>query len=186
MKFYYKTKDGHTGSTESVDTLPSNIDKLIVRRYDGRDLRLDCIDTLNHLIFDCNKRSIENISFTTHNLSIYRPRLLVLRINGSRHNGGRNIGLFNTLVRLKLDGVHCKHSMFRNTLCVNIIPELDFTDMSWCANTFKNTNIYNIPHNIKTPTTMKYIDFYKGSMIPRHKLLAMDRLVAISKKGEIS
>jgi len=180
MKFYYKTKDGYTGMVKDVDALPSNIKKLIIRRYNGGYIIVPYVD---ELVLDCNRRSIKSIIFNTYNLSIYRQNIDWFCINNLwySHDNQPN-STFNTLVRLKLEHVRDTSSMLANTLCNSIIPELDFTGIIWCADMFKNTNIDNIPHNINILTTMKYVDFYKGSKIPNHKLLASDKLLAISKK----
>jgi len=185
MKFYYKTKDGRTASTDSVDAVPSNLDKLIVRRYDGRGLRLNNIATLNHLILDCNRCRIGSIIFNTYNLSVYKPNIHWFYINDVGVSNDLR-STFNTLIRLKLEHVTYTRSMLKNTLCASIIPELDFTGMVWCYDIFQNTNIDNIPHNIKIPTAMGYVDFYKGSKIPNNKLLTIDKLIAIRKKGKVS
>jgi len=185
MKFYYKTKDGHTGSTESVDSLPSDIRKLIVRRCIGGIFELPYVD---ELILDCNRSEIHNISFKCDRLSIYRPNIERFHVNYTWDDRYDQLhSTFNTLIRLKSELKEYAYAMFKNTLCTNIIPELDFTGVPWCSDAFKNTNIDNIPHNIKIPTEMEYVVFYKGSKIPQHKLLASDKLkyIHISKKGDL-
>jgi len=185
MKFYYKTINGIIGKSDKLYQIPKDVDKLIIRRYDGSELQLNRIGTINHLILDCNRRKIGSIIFTTHNLSIYKPKIEWFHINDVWFSNGSR-STFNTLVRLKIEHVRNANCMLRNTLCNSIIPELDFTDMVVCSDAFKNTNIDNIPYNIKIPTDRKYVDFYKGSKIPQHKLLAGDTLLKISKKGKPS
>jgi len=184
MLFIYKTKDGRTGMVKDVDSLPSDIRKLIVRRYNGSVFALPYVDELT---LDCNRGGIHDIKFKCDKLSIYKPDIYWLNINHTPAGHDSQFhSTFNTLVRLKLERVEDAYCMLQNTLCTNIIPELDFTDMSRCYNGFRNTNIYNIPHNIKISTSAKYVDFYKGSKIPQHKLLAIDKLLTISEKVKTS
>jgi len=187
MTFYYKTINEKTGMVRDVDSLPHNVDKLIIRRYDGIVLQLNRIDTLNHLILDCNIREIHDICFKCDKLSIYRPNVNWFHINHTWFGYDDQLhSTFNILNRLKLEHVRDTSSMLANALCTNIIPELDFTGIQWCYDMFKNTNIDKIQHNIKIPTEMNYVGFYGGSKIPQHKLLAIDKLVVISKKGKVS
>jgi len=184
MIFYYKTKDGHTGMVKDVDALPSNIKKLIIRRYNGYDISVPYVD---ELVLDCNRRDIDDMCFKCDRLSIYKPNIELFHINYTLDDYDDQLhSTFNTLVRLKLELIKYTYGVFKNTLCTNIIPELDFTGAPWCYDVFKNTNIDKIQHNIKIPTEMNYVGFYGGSKIPQYKLLVRDILLKISKKGEVS
>jgi len=191
MKFIYKLNDGHTGSTESVDSLPSNIKKLIIRRYNGGDIIVPYVE---ELILDCYKYNIKYISFKCDKLSIYRPNIHWFHINNVWVNyDSKTSSTFNTLVRLKLECVKNTSGMLKNTLCSNITTVLDFSSVKISRTAhrivlvpmFDNTQLKTIPKSINLPS-IPYMTIFDGALIPRDKLEAADVLLTISKKGEVS
>jgi len=194
MRLYYRASNGNTGMVRDVDLLPSNIDKLIVRRYDGSELQLNRIDTLNHLILDCNGDEIHDMLFKCDKLSIYKPNIEWFRINNTWDDRYDQLhSTFNTLVRLKLELIKYAYGMFKNTLCINIIPELDFSNVDFpmmahnmlLVPVFYNTQLKTIPKMINPPE-ISYMVVFKGTLIPESKLKVADVLLKISKKGEPS
>jgi len=191
MTFYYKTINGNTGMVKEVDALPSNVDKLIIRRYNGDEIR---IPHTNELILDCNRSEIHNISFKCDRLSIYRPNIEWFNINDvwAGYDAESN-STFNTLNRLKLEHVRNTSGMFSNTLCSNIPIILDFSNIKnrqkllthRVALMFNNTQLTTIPGMIDPPK-LSYMTIFHGTNIHKYKLKAADVLLKISKKGESS
>jgi len=191
MKFYYRDINGKTGIVKDVDTLPSNIEKLIIRRYNGDYIRIPYVD---ELILDCNRGKIYGILFKCDRLSIYKPNIDWFCINNVWISD--DVGLtstFNTLSRLKLEHVIDANSMLKNTLCSNITTVLDFSNIEIPRIThsivlvpmFHNTRLTTIPKIISNPE-LSYTDIFDGTLIHEDKLKTADVLVAISKKGEAS
>jgi len=191
MRFYYKTKDGNTGSTKSVDSLPHNVDKLIIRRYNGDSIS---IPYTNELILDCNRGKIHDMCFKCDKLSIYKPNIHWFHINYvSARNNAKLHSTFNTLVRLKLEHVRKASSMFKNTLCSNISTILDFSSVKndkrvptqYFAHMFYSTRLTTIPKMINPPER-PYTTIFDGTLIAKSKLKTADKLLTISKKGDTS
>jgi len=191
MMFYYKTKDGNTGMVRDVDTLPSDIRKLIVRRYNGSVFALPYVD---ELVLDCNRDNIHRMLFKCDRLYIYKPYVNWFHINNVWVNYDvETSSTFNTLVRLKLECVRNTNCMLKDTLCNNIIPELDFSNLkskmgpyhTILSPMFYNTQLTSIPKMVNPPA-IPYMTIFDGALIPESKLKAADVLVTISKKGEVS
>jgi len=199
MLFIYKTKDGNTGMVKDVDALPSNIKKLIVRRYNGCVIELPYVD---ELVLDCNRDDIHRMLFKCDTLSIYKPDVNWFHINNVWVSCDANFytsydvklsSTFNTLSRLKLEHVRSTSGMLKNTLCANITTVLDFSTIKnnqrapiqYVAYMFHNTQLTDIPKMINPPT-IPYTEMFDGTLIPESKLKIADTLLKISKKGESS
>jgi len=186
MLFIYKTKDGHTGMVKDVDALPSNLDKLIVRRYNGCVIELPYVD---ELVLDCNRGDIYSILFKCDTLSIYKPDVNWFHINNVWGDGGKSNSTFNTLIRLKAELIKDVIGMLKNTLCSNITTVLDLTTIKnnqqeatvLVVDMFHNTRLTTIP-KIINPPAVQYTKIFRGTDIHRDKLKAADRLLALGKK----
>jgi len=69
MILIYKTTSGTVGKCYTFVDLPEGIDKLIIRRYDGRESSRFYANTV---VIDCNNYTISPLAFTCDTLSLYR------------------------------------------------------------------------------------------------------------------
>jgi len=167
MRLYYRDVNGKTGMVRDIMELPKELNKLIVKKYDGSDLTLPkCVD----LVIDSNNISIYHVVGECETLAIYNSH-------------------WNLLLSESFNVKHIKHIDMRNIedmkiafshIRVKTLCPLDYNNVKFTGGMFEHSSIEELPVMVNYNGIIKNI--FKDTEIPEHKYKTWEQLMFIKRR----